>query len=310
MSATLTRSEERTAYLLLVAMAICFGGTWVAGAWAVDEMPPFSIAAMRFGTGALLLFAWTRLGGRAVSPLQLRDLPLIAGMGLTAIAGYNWLFLTGLTLAPASDGAIIVPGSVPIMTALLAAIVLGERIGRRGLLGILLAGGGLLLVIGPTAEGSDTRLAGDLMFLAGGVLWAVYNVLARVASRRFNAVSAALYGMAAGTLFLLPGAIVEGAEATLASASAQAWLGVGYLAVFGSVLAFVFLQMGVARIGSSRASTFALLVPVFGVLLSVILLGDQASPYTFVGGAIVVGGVWLVQTHPAGPQAEPAAAPD
>lgn len=292
-------SAERNAYLLLVAMAVFFGGTWVAGKWAVDELPPFTIAALRFGSGALLLFAWTRTGGRSLSPVRRADLPLVAGLGLTAIAGYNWLFLTGLTLAPSSDGAIIVPGSVPVLTALLAAVVLGERIGRRGAFGILLACAGLLLVISPASRASESRLAGDLMFLAGGALWTVYNVLARFASRRFNAVSATLYGMTAGTLFLLPGALLEGSGPALAAASPQAWAGVAYLSVFGSVLAFVFLQLGVARIGPARASTFALLVPVFGVLLSVAMLGDPFSPLTFVGGAVVIAGIWLVQSHPA-----------
>lgn len=290
---------ERSAYLLLVAMAIFFGGTWVAGKWAVDELPPFTIAALRFGSGALLLFGWARIGGRPLSRVGRRDLPLIAGMGLTAIAGYNWLFLTGLTLAPSSDGAIIVPGSVPVLTALLAAATLGERVGRRGALGILVACGGLLLVISPGSQGSESRLAGDLMFLAGGVLWSGYNVLARVASRRFDAVSATLYGMVAGALFLVPGALLEGSGPALGMASVQAWAGVAYLSVFGSVLAFVFLQLGVARIGPSRASTFALLVPVFGVLLSVAMLGEPFSPLTLAGGAIVIGGIWLVQHRPA-----------
>ncbi len=298
---------ERNAYLLLVAMAIFFGGTWVAGKWAVDELPPFTIAALRFGSGALLLFAWTRIGGRRLSRVRRGDLPLIAGLGLTAIAGYNWLFLTGLTLAPSSDGAIIVPGSVPVLTSLLAAVVLGERVGRRGAVGILLACSGLLLVISPSVQSSETRLAGDLMFLAGGTLWTIYNVLARFSSQRFNAVSATLYGMTAGTLFLLPGALLEDGARTLGSASPQAWAGVAYLSVFGSVLAFVFLQLGVARIGPSRASTFALLVPVFGVLLSVAMLGEPFSPFTFVGGAVVIAGVWLVQSHPSRPGPAPAA---
>lgn len=293
--------DDRTAYLLLIAMAICFGGTWVAGKWAVDEMPPFTIAALRFGLGVALLAGWARLTGRRLAGPQRKDLPLIAGLGLTAIAGYNWLFLTGLRLAPATDGAIIVPGSVPVLTAAAAALLLGERIGWRGAAGIGVAIGGLLLVIGPGGQGADTRLSGDLLFLAGGVLWTIYNLLARVASGRFDAVSATLYAMLAGTLLLLPGAFLEAGWRTFGTASLQAWAGVVYLSVFGSVLAFVFLQVGVARIGPSRASAFALLVPVFGVLLSVVMLGEALRPYTLLGGAIVIAGIWLVQSGPRRP---------
>src|SRR5688500_9882106 len=116
--------SDRVAYLMLTAMALCFGGTWVAGAVAVDAAPPFAIAAVRFGIASILLYAWARLTNRQLSPLHRSDWKMVAGLGLTAVAGYNWLFLTGLTLAPASDGAIIVPGLAPVFTAVLAGAVL------------------------------------------------------------------------------------------------------------------------------------------------------------------------------------------
>ena len=122
--------SDRAAYVMLIGMALCFGGTWVAGAVAVDAAPPFTIAAVRFGVASILLYAWARLTGRELSPLSRGDLPMVIGLGLTAVAGYNWLFLTGLTLAPASDGAIIVPGLAPVFTAVLAGLLLRERLGR------------------------------------------------------------------------------------------------------------------------------------------------------------------------------------
>ncbi len=113
-------SSDRTAYLMLTGMAVCFGGTWVAGAVAVDAAPAFTIAATRFAIASILLYAWARLTNRPLSPISRADWPMVVGLGLTAVAGYNWLFLTGLTLAPASDGAIIVPGLAPVFTAVIA----------------------------------------------------------------------------------------------------------------------------------------------------------------------------------------------
>jgi drug/metabolite transporter (DMT)-like permease len=287
--------RERAAYLMLTAMAICFGGTWVAGAVAVDAAPPFTIAAIRFGVASILLFAWARLANRPLSPLHRRDWPLVAGLGLTAIAGYNWLFLTGLTLAPASDGAIIVPGLAPVFTLVFATIVLGERVGVRGYVGLAVAAVGLYLVVAPAGATDDRRLLGDLMFLAGAVCWGIYSVLARIASRRFDAVSATLFGTALGTIILIPAALLEGGAERLATAPPEALAGIAYLALFGTVAAFVLLNLGVARIGAARASAFALLVPVIGVLSSVALLDETLGPLTVVGGAIVLVGLWLVE---------------
>lgn len=299
--------SDRTAYLMLAAMAVCFGGTWVPAAVAVESVPPFTIAAVRFGTASLLLFAWARLANRPLSPLGVRDWPMIIGLAVTAVAGYNWLFLTGLTLAPASDGAIIVPGLAPVFTVIIASIALGERLGTRGIAGLVIAAVGLFLVVRPSGEADGTRLLGDLLFLSGAVLWGIYSVLARVASRRFNPVSTTLYGIAAGSVILLPLALVEGGAASLASAPIEALAGIGYLAAFGTVGAFVLLNLGVARIGASRASAFALLVPVVGVLTSVAFLGEELGPTTIVGGVVVLVGLWLVE-HGGAPS-EPATQP-
>jgi drug/metabolite transporter (DMT)-like permease len=154
---------------------------------------------------------------------------------------------------------------------------------------------GLFLVVRPSGAADGTRLLGDLLFLAGAVLWGIYSVLARIASRRFNPVSTTLYGIAVGSLILVPLALLEGGTASLTSAPIEALAGIAYLAVFGTVGAFVLLNLGVARIGASRASAFALLVPVIGVLTSVAFLGEELGPTTVVGGAIVLIGLWLVE---------------
>lgn len=287
--------SNRAAYVMLIGMALCFGGTWVAAAVAVDAVPPFAIAAVRFGIASILLYAWARLTKRPLSPIHRSDWKMVAGLGLTAVAGYNWLFLTGLTLAPASDGAIIVPGLAPVFTAVLAGAVLHERLGIRGFIGLLVAAVGLFLVVNPGGGTDERRLFGDLLFIAGAALWGVYSVLARTASGRFSAVSATLYGTALGTVVLVPLAVLEGGLGSLATAPAEALVGIGYLAVFGTVAAFVLLNMGVARIGAARASAFALLVPVVGVLSSVALLDEKLGPLTLVGGVIVLVGLWLIE---------------
>jgi drug/metabolite transporter (DMT)-like permease len=287
--------SDRTAYLALTGMAICFGGTWVPAAVAVDSVPPFTIAAVRFGIASVLLYAWARLADRPLSPVARGDWPLIIGLAITAVAGYNWLFLTALTMAPATDGAIIVPGLAPVFTALIAGAVLRESLGPRGFAGLAIAAFGLLLVVGPGGEAGGPRLLGDALFVAGAALWGVYSVLARAASRRFDAVSTTLYGTALGTLILVPLALTEGGASALVDARLDALAGIGYLAVFGTVAAFVLLNLGVARIGAARASAFALLVPVVGVLTSVAFLGEELGPLTVVGGIVVLVGLWLVE---------------
>jgi drug/metabolite transporter (DMT)-like permease len=304
-------SPERTAYLLLTGMAICFGGTWVAGKVAVDEIGPFTLAAARFGIAAILIYTYARLRGTAVRLPKRGDLPVILAMGLTAIAGYNVLFLTGLTLAPASDGAIIVPGTAPVFTMLLAWLALREQMGIRGILGLAIAMVGLLLVVGPSGAADSDRLIGDLLFLLGAAFWGIYSVISKAVTGRFDAVNVSLYGFVTGTLLLLPATLLDGGLGQIAGASLAALAGLAYLAAFGSVLAFIFLQEAVRRIDVGRASAFALLVPVVGVVSSAVMLGEELGLLTVVGGAIVIIGLWVVQQrpHPPAPQEVPEAIP-
>src|SRR5262249_15375551 len=94
--------ERRTAFLLLLAMSVCFGGPGPGGSLAAEAAPPFAAAATRFIRAPLLLAFWASGRGGLVRP-QGRDLPLVLALGAPAVAGYNALFLYGLELAPASD---------------------------------------------------------------------------------------------------------------------------------------------------------------------------------------------------------------
>ena len=298
-------SERRTAYLLLLAMAVCFGGTWPAGKLAVENVTPFTVAATRFTLATLLLAFWAARRGSLKKPGR-ADIPLVLALGATAVAGYNALFLYGLELAPASDGAIIVPGLAPVFSMLIARPVLGERIGGRGLAGLLLAFVGVAAVIQPSGGVDRDRVLGAVLFVAGAACWGIYSVLGKSATARFGAVTATLYATTTGALMLLPFSMAESGWSKLAGGDAAAWVSIAYLAVFGTVLAFVFFYEGVSRIGASRATAFALLVPIFGVLGSVLVLGESVGAGTLVGGVAILSGLWLVQKPSVKQEAAPA----
>jgi drug/metabolite transporter (DMT)-like permease len=287
-------SPTRTAYLFLLGMVVFFGGTWPAGKLAVEELEPFTVAAVRFALATALLALWAARRGALRMPAR-SDLPLILAMGATAVAGYNVLFLYGLELAPATDGAIIVPGFAPVFAALIGWVALRERTSRRAVLGLVLALVGLVAVVDPSGPVDGERLAGAVLFIAGAACWGIYSHIGKPATERFGAVPATFYATTAGTAMLIPFSLAERGWQDFGEAGADGWLPVVYLAVFGTVLAFVFFYEGVSRIGSSPAVSFALLVPIFGVLFSVLILNEDLGPNSVVGTAAVIAGLWLIQ---------------
>lgn len=290
--------ERRGAYVALLVCMVAFGGTWPAGKVAAEHVAPAVAAETRFVTAAVLLWVWARLSGRRLARIGRSDLPLVAVLGFTVVFAYNLCFLYGVRHAPATDGSVLVPGLIPVVTTLLAWPVLGERPTRRAGIGLAVALAGVVVVADPVGGLGSGRLAGDALFVGAAFSWAAYTLAGRAAIARFGSVSSNVFATAVGSLLLLPVTFLGGGWHELAAAPAQAWGSIAYLSLAGTVLAFVLFYEGVRLIGAARAASFALLVPVFGVLASVLVLGERLRPALAAGGAIVLAGLWLVERRP------------
>lgn len=178
--------------------------------------------------------------------------------------------------------------------------MLGERIGPWVIAGFAVALAGLVLVMAPAGADAQAsnRLLGDIFFILGALCWGIYTVVGKTATTRFTPVTSTLYGTVAGTFMLLPFGIAERGWLALAAAPAVSWAGLLYLATFGTVFAFVFFYEGVKRIGAGPASAFAFLVPVIGVVSSVLLLDERLTTAMVAGSVLVLLGLWLVERPP------------
>ncbi len=292
-------SRRAVGLAMLTATAFFFGGAMVAGKVAVAEVPALTVAAARFAIAAVALYAlrraWPALDRGSQRP-RMADLPVMAGLALSASAGYNILFLNGLRMAPATDASMVIPGLAPLVSTGLAALVLRDRPSRTALVGLVVAAAGVLLVVDPsTAALNGERLLGDLLFIGCAVLFGSYFLISRVAATRFSPISISLYGATGAALVLAPLAIAEGGPAALAGAGVASWLAIGQLSLLATVAAFVLLNEGLKRLGVARSAAFALMIPVFGVLQAVLILGEQVAGTAVIGAIVVLGGFWLVQ---------------
>jgi drug/metabolite transporter (DMT)-like permease len=174
----------------------------------------------------------------------------------------------------------------------------------RGLAGLGLALVGLVLVIGPALTGSADRALGDGLFVAGAVGWGIYSVLSRTATSRFHPVAVTLHAAAFGVAAFAPLALLERGWEPALAASPRALGSVLYLGALGTVVAFVAFSEGIRRIGAPRASAFIVLVPLLGEVLTFWLLGEDVSGFMVAGTAVVLAGLWLVQTSRSRPVGE------
>jgi drug/metabolite transporter (DMT)-like permease len=289
-------------YLRLTGVAAIWGGTFIAGRIAAPEMPHFTLAALRFWTALAILWPLLYLIEGGWPRLRPRDWLATAVLALAGLVIYNLLFLGALERIPASRTALVVALN-PILTALAMALVFGERLARHRWIGILLALAGVAVVL---SKGDPTAIwqrvgVGEWMMLGGALGWAVYSIVGRLALEGEQAPSPlALTTLttAWAAVLLSLGVPFEWANWSLADVSLAGWASILYLGAFGTALGFVWYAQGLRQLGAARTSVFNNLVPVFGVLLGTLVLGEELLGSMVIGGLIALLGVSLTNWTP------------
>ncbi len=270
-------------------VALCWSGSWTFGKLGVAAVPPIELSTIRFALAGLLMLAIARV---AHAPLGLRKLPLIVLAGAFGIFAYNGLVFVALTIAPASDGALIVPTINPVLTVLLATFI-GERLTANKIVGLVIATVGAAVVIGAATGLTFTgeRLLADLLYLGGAAAWSVYATIGAVTTRHGSPLGVTAIAALAGAAMLFPFGFLEKGYADVPSWPAGAWLDIGYLVVFATTVGFVLFYWAVRRFGAGMASMVSYLVPIFALIQAVTILGEQPAPLEIVGGAVILAGV-------------------
>jgi len=272
--------------------ALAWSGAWITGKLAVASAPPLEISAVRFVIAAAVL------GAIAVATridLGRGNLWPVVLAGVFGYFAYNAFVFVGLTMAPASDGALIVPTLIPVLTALAASFV-GERLTATKLIGFALAsiGAALVILAGQTGdEISSRRLVGDVLMLLGAMCWAIYTVLGTIALRTRSPLAIVTIAAPIGAVLLLPLGFFERGYADVAGWTIGVWLNVLYLALAVSVASFILFYWVVRRVGAGVAAMSSYFVPVLTLVMAVVFLGDRPQPLQLVGGVVILAGVRL-----------------
>ena len=283
--------------LKLSLMAVFWSGTFICGRIVADQIEPFSVAALRFFFAAVLLGGIFAVAKWKIPRLSGRQILWILTLGFFSVFAYNALFFTGFKTVTASGGALII-AATPAVVAIGAAVFFRERLNLKKILGIAASLKGALLVIsGGNFAGvlTDGIGFGELCFVGCVLCWTAYSLVGRRLVDEFSAPTMVLLSMTAGALMLfVPAVFAEDLPSQIGDFNSAVWLSVLFMAVFSSVLAFIWYYQGIREIGATRASNFINLVPLSAAGLGYFLLDETLSPPQILGGALIIIGVWLV----------------
>lgn len=283
----------------LGAVVLFWGFNFVAIKVGLREVEPLAYNAVRFVCAAsiLLLLARIREGTLAI---ERRDLGRLVLLGFLGHAVYQVCFIEGLARTTASSAAIIF-GSTPVVVGLLSRLAGHERIGPLGFSGALLGFFGIYLIAGGGDAAVDFRADGSVLgnvLIVGAVLcWSTYTVMARKLLQRYSPLRVTAITLAIGALLLVPAALPQTLRQDWGSVSAVAWAGIVYSFLFALVISYVLWYRSVKQVGNLRTAVYSNLVPVFGTLFGVLLLGDHLTAGLGMGAACILGGIILTRLN-------------
>ena len=288
-------------HLQLLLMAVLWGATWSWGRVLAGSMPPLTAAAWRCVAASAALLWWMRRAGRLRAMLALpgRQWVRLAAAAALGVFGYAAGFMSGLRLIPASRAAVITT-LTPALTLLCGALLFGERLNGLIALGMALAVGGAAFAIshGQPLQLLDGGLGrGEWLILGCVVLWAGYTLAGRAVLTGMDAYTTATATTALGGLMLLAASLaVDGVAGwrTAWHAPAQGWAALLALALLGTAVAYSLYFGGVKALGAGGAAAYLTLVPVFGMGLAALWLGEPVHISLATGGAVAVLGMALM----------------
>lgn len=221
------------------------------------------------------------------------DLPGLAMVGFTGVTCFHGFLNHGLITVTAGSASLLV-NTVPVYTALLATLFLGERMKVWGWvgLGVSLCGAALIGL----GEGKGFRFDPGAFYLLGSALsWSLNIVLQKPYLRKYTATEVTTYAIFSGTLALL--VFAPGLAENIRQTPIGVTLGVLYLGVFPIAVAYITWAFVLSRLDASRAASYLYLVPVVAILCGWIGLRETPALLALVGGALALSGVIVVNTR-------------
>jgi drug/metabolite transporter (DMT)-like permease len=282
-------------YLLLTLTPLFWACNWVVGRGLAADIPPMAMTFFRWFFAVLILapFAWRHL--RRDWPIVRRNWKPMVLLGAIGVGTHNALAYLGLNYTTATNG-VILNSFIPVMIIAFSWLFLRERLSALQLAGVIISLAGVLTIL---SQGSMAVLAslelnaGDLLIILSMAMWSAYTIGLRWRPSGLHMLTFLFVLMVIGDLAVLPLFFAELAfgrhmEVTLANLAALV-----SVALFASVLAYIFWNRGVEQVGASVAGLFVHLMPVFGILLAWLFLGERLALFHVAGIALILTGIWI-----------------
>lgn len=291
-------TERRKAFAFIEAAfsVIVWGASFIATKVALRDVSPVTVVWVRFAIGVVILGVAMLIRRQFAWP-DAKEWGYFTLLGFLGITFHQWLQSTALLTAEATTTAWIV-ATTPVFMALLGWLLLREKIKWPQVVGIALAGMGVLIVVtkGNLANVITSRFgtSGDYLVMVSAANWAIFSALSRPGLQRYPATRMMFFVMFPGWLFTTLLLFGSSGLGEIGRLSLNGWLGVGFLGIFCSGLAYIAWYDALQILPASQLGVFLYLEPVVAAVVAALVLSEPLTVSSLLGGGTILLGVWMV----------------
>nr|WP_235848464.1 DMT family transporter [Litchfieldia alkalitelluris] len=278
-------------YVLLLLTSFLWGGNFVAGKFLVNHASPLFLTELRWIIALICLIPIVLYFDRSLRFPRAALVPLVL-MGLTGVLLFNVLMFIALKYTTA-DNVGLLSTLNPISIAIASFCFYREKLSKSQLAGMMISFAGIFVVI---SHGDIYRLVnfhfniGDLFMLGAVAIWGLYSVVAKKAMRYVSPYKATLWSAIFGVIMISPFIINDH---TISSPTPSFWIAALYSSIGATVLAMIFWNIGVQKVGGTKSGMFLNFNPIFTAILAFIFLGEKLTLTQFIGSIVVILGVYI-----------------
>ncbi len=287
------------AHIALFSVALIYGANYTIAKEVLDQeyLQPFGFILLRVVAGVLCFTLLHRLWVK--EKVQRKDWLRLVLCSIFGVAINQMMFFKGLKLTQPINASLIMT-TTPILVLVASALLIGERITTRKIIGIAIGACGAILLIayGQRVQFRSDQWLGDLFICINASSYGIYLVLVRSLMRNYHPITVVRWVFTFGCLIVLPFGWYELGDVDWAGFPNSIWVAIAYVLIFTTVLAYLLNAYALTALQPSVVSMYIYLQPVLAGTIAILLGKDEMVPLKFLSAALIFLGVYLVSSKP------------
>ncbi len=287
------KNSNLSPHIALLAVQLMFGCAPVLGKAALLTFPSYTIVGFRVGGAALAFYFLQRFRGDLKLDKKIHYL-YFAIFSFFGVIFNQLLFFKGLSLTTATNTSLLAV-MIPVFAFAVSALIGNDKLTWRKIMGIIIAACGVIYLINPLkASFSSETTQGDFMIILNSLSYAIYVATSKKLISHYGALKSITWIFIFAFFINVPIGLYFLQSVNLSEVTISAWLAVGAIVLFPTILAYYWNTWALARVEPSIVAVYIYLQPLIGTLLAIFVLGEEWKPRIFLAMAMIFTGVYFV----------------